>query len=171
MTTGTRFPAVHDPWRGNPRDGGRHRHDRDLQKRARDRATHPPGSPARPGVSARRRTATDCPNTSKVIGKECNLGISPRSGGKTVAGIPLAVPPGADQTRRSRPLARRELFAQRRRHRSDDRCHRQALGVYKRAMENGVDRYLVGSPSSVVFRKYNHTPAASLVNRGKHDTR
>ena len=29
------------------------------------------------------------------------------------------------------------------------------LGVYKRAMEDGVDRYLVGRPSSVVFRKYN----------------
>ena len=31
----------------------------------------------------------------------------------------------------------------------------EALAVYKRAMENGVDRYLVGPPSSVVFRKYN----------------
>ncbi len=36
-----------------------------------------------------------------------------------------------------------------------------ALGVYKRALEDGVDRYLVGSPSSVVFRKYNGTSAAS----------
>jgi glutamate-1-semialdehyde 2,1-aminomutase len=32
-----------------------------------------------------------------------------------------------------------------------------ALAVYKQAIENGVDRYLVGNPSGVVFRKYNYT--------------
>lgn len=30
-----------------------------------------------------------------------------------------------------------------------------ALGVYKQALENGVNKYLVGRPSNVVFRKYN----------------
>jgi glutamate-1-semialdehyde 2,1-aminomutase len=30
-----------------------------------------------------------------------------------------------------------------------------ALGIYKQAVENGADHYLVGPPSNVVFRKYN----------------
>ncbi|MCB9134321.1 MAG: glutamate-1-semialdehyde 2,1-aminomutase [Anaerolineales bacterium] len=30
-----------------------------------------------------------------------------------------------------------------------------ALGVYKQALEDGVEKYLVGRPSNVVFRKYN----------------
>lgn len=35
-----------------------------------------------------------------------------------------------------------------------------ALGVYKQALENGVERYLVGRPSDVVFRKFNSAPTA-----------
>jgi glutamate-1-semialdehyde 2,1-aminomutase len=31
-----------------------------------------------------------------------------------------------------------------------------ALGVYKRALEDGVERYLVGPPSQVVYRRYNN---------------
>src|SRR5262249_12814104 len=34
----------------------------------------------------------------------------------------------------------------------------QALGIYRRALEDGVERYLVGRPSSVVFRKFNRPP-------------
>ncbi|NUM47111.1 MAG: glutamate-1-semialdehyde 2,1-aminomutase, partial [Anaerolineales bacterium] len=30
-----------------------------------------------------------------------------------------------------------------------------ALGVYRRALEDGVEKYLVGRPSNVVFRKFN----------------
>jgi glutamate-1-semialdehyde 2,1-aminomutase len=30
-----------------------------------------------------------------------------------------------------------------------------ALGVYKRALEDGVERYLVGPPSQIVYRRYN----------------
>ena len=30
-----------------------------------------------------------------------------------------------------------------------------ALGVYRRALDDGVERYLVGRPSNVVFRRYN----------------
>lgn len=32
----------------------------------------------------------------------------------------------------------------------------QSLAVYKRALEHGVERYLVGPPSQVVYRRYNH---------------
>jgi glutamate-1-semialdehyde 2,1-aminomutase len=35
-----------------------------------------------------------------------------------------------------------------------------ALGIYKQALENGVDNYLVGKPSQVVFRRFNRPPAA-----------
>ena len=36
-----------------------------------------------------------------------------------------------------------------------------ALGIYRRALEHGVERFLVGRPSAVVFRRYNapHAPA------------
>ncbi len=34
-----------------------------------------------------------------------------------------------------------------------------ALGVYKQALENGVENYLVGRPSAVVFRRFNAKPA------------
>ncbi len=37
-----------------------------------------------------------------------------------------------------------------------------ALGVYRRALEDGVDRYLVGRPSRPVFRPFNGTTAGSL---------
>jgi glutamate-1-semialdehyde 2,1-aminomutase len=30
-----------------------------------------------------------------------------------------------------------------------------ALGIYRRALEDGVERYLVGRPSNIVFRQYN----------------
>lgn len=33
-----------------------------------------------------------------------------------------------------------------------------ALGVYKQALENGVENYLVGRPSDVVFRRFNTGP-------------
>jgi hypothetical protein len=36
-------------------------------------------------------------------------------------------------------------------------------------MEDGIDRYLVGSPSSVVFRKYNRTHAAPWITIYQHD--
>ena len=35
-----------------------------------------------------------------------------------------------------------------------------ALGVYKQALENGVERYLVGRPSDVVFRRFNSARTA-----------
>jgi glutamate-1-semialdehyde 2,1-aminomutase len=31
----------------------------------------------------------------------------------------------------------------------------EALGVYRRALDEGVEKYLVGRPSNIVFRKYN----------------
>ena len=31
-----------------------------------------------------------------------------------------------------------------------------AAAVYKKALENGAEGYLVGAPSKVVFRRYNH---------------
>ncbi|MBB3237640.1 glutamate-1-semialdehyde 2,1-aminomutase [Phyllobacterium endophyticum] len=34
-----------------------------------------------------------------------------------------------------------------------------SLGVYKQALENGVENYLVGRPSDVVFRRFNKSPA------------
>jgi glutamate-1-semialdehyde 2,1-aminomutase len=43
-----------------------------------------------------------------------------------------------------------------------------ALGVYKLALENGVENYLVGRPSDVVFRRFNkeaNLPEASLLVR------
>ncbi|UXN61193.1 glutamate-1-semialdehyde 2,1-aminomutase [Phyllobacterium zundukense] len=35
-----------------------------------------------------------------------------------------------------------------------------ALGIYKQALENGVENYLVGKPSQVVFRRFNRPPVA-----------
>jgi glutamate-1-semialdehyde 2,1-aminomutase len=35
-----------------------------------------------------------------------------------------------------------------------------ALGVYARALDDGVGRYLVGRPSQVVQRRYNHPDAS-----------
>jgi glutamate-1-semialdehyde 2,1-aminomutase len=35
-----------------------------------------------------------------------------------------------------------------------------ALTIYKKALENGVENYLVGRPSEVVFRRFNTKPAA-----------
>jgi glutamate-1-semialdehyde 2,1-aminomutase len=35
-----------------------------------------------------------------------------------------------------------------------------ALGIYKQALENGVENYLVGRPSDVVFRRFNVKPAS-----------
>jgi glutamate-1-semialdehyde 2,1-aminomutase len=34
-----------------------------------------------------------------------------------------------------------------------------ALGVYRRALDEGVERYLVGRPSQTVYRRYNHAEA------------
>jgi glutamate-1-semialdehyde 2,1-aminomutase len=34
-----------------------------------------------------------------------------------------------------------------------------ALGVYRQALEDGVERHLVGRPSDVVYRRYNRAPA------------
>ena len=36
----------------------------------------------------------------------------------------------------------------------------EALTVYKRAMTDGVEKYLVGRPSNPVYRTYNPRPAA-----------
>lgn len=33
-----------------------------------------------------------------------------------------------------------------------------ALAVYARALEDGVERYLIGRPSEVVYRRFNHAP-------------
>jgi len=38
-----------------------------------------------------------------------------------------------------------------------------ALGVYRRALEEGVERHLVGPPSQTVYRRYNHAEAAPVV--------
>jgi glutamate-1-semialdehyde 2,1-aminomutase len=38
-----------------------------------------------------------------------------------------------------------------------------ALAVYRRALENGVEHYLVGRPSQVVFRAYNRPAPVSVV--------
>jgi glutamate-1-semialdehyde 2,1-aminomutase len=35
-----------------------------------------------------------------------------------------------------------------------------ALAVYRRGLENGVERYLVGRPSQIVYRRYNRSEAA-----------
>lgn len=38
-----------------------------------------------------------------------------------------------------------------------------ALGVYRRALEEGVERYLVGRPSQVVYRRWNSAPQPAEV--------
>ncbi len=39
-----------------------------------------------------------------------------------------------------------------------------ALAIYRKALENGVDKYLVGRPSDVVFRPFNHaTPPVAHI--------
>ena len=40
-----------------------------------------------------------------------------------------------------------------------------ALAVYRRALDEGVDAYLVGRPSQVVFRSHNQ-PASTPATRG-----
>ena len=42
-----------------------------------------------------------------------------------------------------------------------------ALAVYKRALEDGVERYLIGRPSNVVFRRYNDFFVDSSTARGE----
>ncbi|WJR69597.1 glutamate-1-semialdehyde 2,1-aminomutase [Neorhizobium sp. CSC1952] len=37
----------------------------------------------------------------------------------------------------------------------------EALGVYKKALDHGVEKYLVGRPSDVVFRRFNLQPPAA----------
>ena len=37
-----------------------------------------------------------------------------------------------------------------------------ALGVYARALQDGVHRYLVGRPSQVVYRRYNAAEPAHI---------
>lgn len=38
-----------------------------------------------------------------------------------------------------------------------------ALGVYRQALENGVEHYLVGRPTDVVYRRYNRPPGEAAV--------
>ena len=40
-----------------------------------------------------------------------------------------------------------------------------ALGVYRQALEAGVERYLVGRPSQTVYRRYNRPEAVSMPGR------
>lgn len=40
-----------------------------------------------------------------------------------------------------------------------------ALAVYRKALENGVEHYLVGRPSDVVFRRFNHQQPATAIAR------
>ena len=35
-----------------------------------------------------------------------------------------------------------------------------ALAVYRRALDEGVEHFLIGRPSQVVYRRYNHPDAA-----------
>ncbi len=91
-----------------------------------------------------------------VVGKECNLAFFTRDQEGT--------PSQAFRTLFLQELIRRGVLAPSlvvSYSHSDEDIDRTidaidgALGVYKRAMVDGVDRYLVGRPSSVVFRKYN----------------
>ena len=40
-----------------------------------------------------------------------------------------------------------------------------ALEVYRRALDDGVDRYLVGRPSQTVYRPYNHPDGPAQAQR------
>lgn len=39
-----------------------------------------------------------------------------------------------------------------------------ALAVYRKALEDGVEKYLVGRPSDVVFRRFNHAVPKSIIH-------
>ena len=42
-----------------------------------------------------------------------------------------------------------------------------ALAVYARALDDGVERHLVGRPSQIVYRRFNHDePARALAAAG-----
>ena len=100
-----------------------------------------------------------------VVGKECNLAFFTRDQKGT--------PSQAYRTLFLQELIRRGVLSPSlvvSYSHSDEDIDRtinvvhDALAVYKRALEDGVSRYLEGPPSSVVFRRFNKDPLESGIS-------